>query len=55
MQTLTDQRPELAVVERGYRGHGVDTTQVLISGAKRGLTPALKKLLRRRSAIEPEI
>jgi len=33
----------------------VETTQVLISGAKRGLTPALKKLLRRRSAIEPEI
>jgi hypothetical protein len=25
------------------------------SGSKRGLTPALKKLLRRRSAIEPEI
>lgn len=55
VEILTDQRPELAVVDRGYRGHGVDTTQVLISGAKRGLTPALKKLLRRRSAIEPEI
>jgi hypothetical protein len=34
-----------AVVGRGYHGHGVETTQVLISGAKRGLTPALKKLL----------
>jgi IS5 family transposase len=33
----------------------VETTRVLISGSKRGLTPALKKLLRRRSAIEPEI
>ena len=55
VEILTDQRPELAVVDRGYRGHGVETTQVLISGAKRGLTPALKKLLRRRSAIEPEI
>ena len=55
VEILTDQRPELAVVDRGYRGHGVETTRVLISGAKRGLTPALKKLLRRRSAIEPEI
>ncbi len=55
VEILTDQRPDLAVVDRGYRGHGVETTQVLISGAKRGLTTALKKLLRRRSAIEPEI
>jgi len=55
VEILTDQRPELAVVDRGYRGHDVKTTRVLISGAKRGLTPVLKKLLRRRSAIEPEI
>ncbi|MCR9168319.1 MULTISPECIES: IS5 family transposase [Marivita] len=55
VEILTEQRPAIAVVDRGYRGHGVETTQVLISGAKRGLTPALKKLLRRRSAIEPEI
>ena len=55
VEILTAQRPELAVVDRGYRGHGVETTRVLISGSKRGLTHALKKLLRRRSAIEPEI
>lgn len=30
-------------------------TKVLISGQRRGLIPKLKKLLRRRSAIEPEI
>ena len=55
VEILTDQRPSLAVVDRGYRGHGVEKTQVLISGSKRGLTPALIKRLRRRSAIEPEI
>ena len=55
VEILTDQRPELAVVDRGYRGHGVETTRVLISGSRRGLTPPLKALLRRRSAIEPEI
>jgi len=38
---LTEQRPELAVVDRGYRGHGVEATRVLISGTRRGLTPKL--------------
>ena len=52
---LTDQVRDLAVVDRGYRGPGVETTRVLISGTRRGLTPVLAKLLRRRSAIEPEI
>ena len=52
---LTEQVPDLAVVDRGYRGHGVETTKVLISGTKRGITPLLARLLRRRSAIEPEI
>ena len=52
---LTDQRPDLAVVDRGYRGHAETRTRVLISGTRRGLTPKLIADLRRRSAIEPEI
>jgi IS5 family transposase len=55
VETLTDRRPALAVVDRGYRGHDVRGTQVLISGMRRGLTKGLKAQLRRRSAIEPEI
>ena len=55
VEVLTDRRPALAVVDRGYRGHGVETTQVLISGTRKGMTPTLTRLLRRRSAIEPEI
>ncbi|UZO94756.1 Transposase (plasmid) [Roseomonas mucosa] len=55
VETLTGQRPSLAVVDRGYRGHGARGTQVLVSGTRRGLTPRLRRLLRRRSAIEPEI
>jgi IS5 family transposase len=55
VEILTDQRPELAVVDRGYRGHGVETTRVLISGTRHGLTPKLIADLRRRSAIEAEI
>lgn len=55
VETLTGRCPSLAVVDRGYRGHGVQGTRVLISGTRRGLTPRLARLLRRRSAIEPEI
>jgi IS5 family transposase len=55
VEILIDQRPELAVVDRGYRGHNVDKTRVLISGTRRGLTPKLIADLRHRSAIEAEI
>ena len=55
VEILTDQRPELAFVDRGYRGHGVETVKVFISGARRGVTRTIAKLLRRRSAIEPMI
>ena len=55
VETLTNRPPALAVVDRGYRGHDVRGTQVLISGVRRGLTKGLKAQLRRRSAIEPEI
>ena len=43
------------MVDRGYRGHGAQGTRVLVSGTRRGLTPRLARLLKRRSAIEPEI
>ena len=55
VEILTDQRPALVVVDRGYRGHAALNTRVLISGTRRGLTPDLARQLRRRSAIEPEI
>jgi IS5 family transposase len=55
VEILTNQYPDLAVVDRGYRGHGVERTRVLISGTRRGLTPKLLADLRCRSAIEPEI
>ena len=55
VEILTNHRPILAVVDRGYRGHGVESTQVLISGTRRGLTLRLVAALRRRSSIEPEI
>ena len=44
-------------VDKGYKGHGctTDACKVFISGAKRGITPSLKRKLKRRSAIEPVI
>ena len=45
----------MAFVDRGYRGHGVENVKVFISGARRGVTRTIARLLRRRSAIEPMI
>ena len=47
--------PERCYVDRGYRGHGVSKTEVFISGQRRGITPTIRRELRRRSAIEPVI
>ena len=41
------------IVDRGYRGHGVIDKEIYISGQKQGITAALKKQIKRRSAIEP--
>ena len=58
VEILADTRPRRVFVDRGYRGHGIDAafgTAVYISGQRRGMTRALKRALRRRSAIEPTI
>jgi IS5 family transposase len=55
VEILTDQRPDMAFVDRGYRGHGVEAVKVFVSGARRGVTRTIANLLRRRSAIEPMI
>ena len=52
---LTGVIPERCFVDRGYRGHGIGQTAVFISGQKRGVTPTIRKELKRRSAVEPII
>ena len=52
---LTGITPKEAYVDRGYKGHKLDTLSVWIAGAKRGLTTAIKKKLKRRNAVEPVI
>lgn len=56
VERLTGQLPAMTFVDKGYKGHGVpeERSRVLISGTRK-LGYALKRHLRRRSAIEPEI
>jgi IS5 family transposase len=47
---------ERVYVDRGYRGHDVgDTDRVYVAGRKRGVTPTIRRELRRRSSIEAAI
>lgn len=52
---LTEHKPSIAIVDKGYKGVTVDGVQVLRSGQRRGLTSTMKKMIKRRSAIEPTI
>jgi IS5 family transposase len=55
-QRLTGREIERAYVDKGYRGHDAQNPRrVFISGQKRGVFGAIKRELRRRSAIEPVI
>lgn len=55
-QNLTGREIERAYVDKGYRGHDAPhPRRVFISGQKRGVFGAIKRELRRRSAIEPLI
>ena len=47
---------EHIIADKGYRGHNAPPgRRVVISGQKRGVTPAIKRELRRRAAVEPGI
>lgn len=56
VERITGQVPAKTFVDKGYKGHGVDESRskVYISGMRK-LGPSLKRQLRRRSAVEPEI
>ena len=55
-QRLTGREIERVYVDKGYRGHDAPKPRsVFISGQKRGVFGAIKRELRRRSAIEPLI
>ncbi len=55
VERLTGRLPQEAYVDRGYKGHGINDSEVWIAGTRRGVTPAIKKKLKRRNAVEPVI
>ena len=55
-EALTGREIERAFADKGYRGHNAkNPRRVFISGQKRGVFGAIKRQLKRRSAIEPVI
>jgi IS5 family transposase len=55
VQRLTGVLPQQCFVDRGYKGHGVESTEVFIAGQRRGITASLRRALKRRNAVEPII
>jgi len=55
VERLTGTLPKEAYVDRGYKGHELGLLSIGIAGAKRGVTAAIKKKLKRRNAVEPVI
>ena len=56
-QRVSHVAPTEAYTDRGYRGHGCAThsLKVWIAGAKRGVTAAVERKIKRRNAVEPVI
>ncbi|MGF6604375.1 IS5 family transposase [Paraburkholderia sp. GAS448] len=52
---LCDATPEVAIVDRGYKGVAVDGVKIYHPGLRRGITRGRRAMIRRRSAIEPAI
>ena len=58
MEALVGNTIARILVDKGYRGHNAPPDyklRVFISGQKRGVTPSIKRALRRRAAVEPVI
>jgi IS5 family transposase len=58
MQAMLGNTLERILADKGYRGHNAPPEhrfRVFIAGQKRRMTPAIKRQLRRRSAVEPVI
>ena len=52
---LSDVKPEVAIVDRGYKGVAIDGVKIYHPGLRCGITRGLRAMIRRRSAIEPAI
>jgi IS5 family transposase len=48
---LSDVSPEVAIVDRGYKGVAIDGVKIYHPGLRRGITRGLRAMIRRRSAL----
>ena len=58
MEALVGNTLDRILADKGYRGHNAPPDhkfRVFISGQKRGVTPRIKRQLRRRAVVEPVI
>ena len=58
MEALIGNTITRVLADRGYRGHNAPpdySFRIFIAGQKRRMTPAIKREMRRRSAVEPVI
>lgn len=55
VEILAEKKPDIVIVDKGYRGAQLEGVQILRSGQRRGVTRAMKAMIKRRSAIEPTI
>ncbi len=58
MEALVGNTLDRILADKGYRGHNAPQDhklRIFISGQKRGVTPMIKRQLRRRAAVEPVI
>lgn len=51
----SDSTIKMVFTDKGYRGHGITDKIIFRSCQKRGVTKPIKKMLKRRQAIEPQI
>ena len=54
-EKISGARVKKAFVDKGYKGHGVNESQIFISGQRRGVSKYLARQIKRRQAIEPHI
>lgn len=59
IEKIVGAKPMQAFVDKGYKGHKLDKTNyptdIFITGAKRNITPQIKREMKRRAVIEPII
>lgn len=54
-EAMTGVSVESVFVDQGYKGHGIEEKKVYRTGQIKGMTASLKRALKRRQAIEPQI